>query len=127
MILFYADQHLQNFDANRRNVCDGKRCCYGQQDDQTGCDADCARQYALHSAPARIFAFFLLLLGELALKQQVGVSGDFFLFWSMLKLAFGNQLINFRIFLRLAGQSDHKFQMLVHQILIILHGFTFPP
>ena len=45
----------------------------------------------------------------------------------MLKLAFGNQLINFRIFLRLAGQSDHKFQMFVHQILIILHGFTFPP
>ena len=65
---------------------------YGQQDDQTGCDADCARQYALHSAPARILAFFLLLLGDLALKQQVGVTGDFF---------------NFRIFLRRADQSDH--------------------
>ena len=74
-----------------------------------------------------LLAFFLFLLGELALKQQVGVPGDFFLFWSMLKLAFGNQLINFRIFLRRAGQSDHKFQMFVHQILIILHGFTFPP
>ena len=78
---------------------------YSQQDDQTGCDADCARQYALHSAPARILAFFLFLLGELALKQQVGVTGDFFLLWSMLKLAFGNQLINFRIFLRRAGQA----------------------
>ena len=74
-----------------------------------------------------LLAFFLFLLGELALKQQVGVPGDFFLFWSMLKLAFGNQLINFRIFLRRADQPDHKFQMLVHQILIILHGFTFPP
>ena len=54
-----------------------------------------------------LLAFFLLLFGELALKQQVGVPGDFFLLWSMLKLAFGNQLINFRIFLRRAGQPDH--------------------
>ena len=59
--------------------------------------------------------------------RKILLPSDFFLFWSMLKLAFGNQLINFRIFLRRAGQPDHKFQMLVHQILIILHGFTFPP